>query len=321
MKKILITGGAGFIGLHLIKNLLKKKNFKIDIIDNFQRGKFDKEFERISKIHRVKLIRSDLNKKKIFSKDYAYIFHLSAILGVENVIKNPYLTLKQNISLTNKILDVCLKQKNLKKFIFFSTSEVYAGTLKHYGLKFPTPEKTPLTIESLDTARPSYMASKILGEMLTLTLKYKFPILIIRPHNFYGPRMGNSHVIPQLYKKIVKAKPDQKLLIKNSHHIRTFCYIDDAINHTLNLTFSKKSNNNIFNIGTKSEITIKKLAELIKKYAKRDDVKLSFNKIDSDQSPIRRSPSITKLLKISSIKNTSLNKGLAQTIKWYKKFS
>ena len=133
--------------------------------------------------------------------------------------------------------------------------------------------------------------------------------------------MGNSHVIPQLYKKIVKAKPDQKLLIKNSHHIRTFCYIDDAINHTLNLTFSKKSNNNIFNIGTKSEITIKKLAELIKKYAKRDDVKLSFNKIDSDQSPIRRSPSITKLLKISSIKNTSLNKGLAQTIKWYKKFS
>lgn len=321
MRKILITGGAGFIGLHLVKNLVKKKEFEIDIIDNFQRGKFDKEFKYISKIRGVKLIRSDLNKKKIFSKNYSYIFHLSAILGVENVVKNPYLTLNKNISLTNKILDICLKQKNLKKFIFFSTSEVYAGTLKHFGLKFPTPEKTPLTIESLNTARPSYMASKILGEMLTLTLRTQFPTLIIRPHNFYGPRMGNSHVIPQLYKKIVNAKPNQKLLIKNSHHTRTFCYIDDAVNHILNLTFSEKSNNRIFNIGTESEITIKKLAELIKKYSKRDDVKLDYDKINSDQSPIRRRPSINKLLKISSIKNTSLNKGLNQTIQWYKKFS
>ena len=110
MKKVLITGGAGFIGLHLAKKLLKKRNFKIDILDNFQRGKFDDDLKTISKNNKIKIIKSDLNKK-FFSTDYDYIFHLSAILGVENVIKNPYLTLKQNISLTHKILDVCIKQK------------------------------------------------------------------------------------------------------------------------------------------------------------------------------------------------------------------
>ena len=321
MKKVLITGGAGFIGLHLAKKLLKKRNFKIDILDNFQRGKFDDDLKTISKNNKIKIIKSDLNKKNSFSTDYDYIFHLSAILGVENVIKNPYLTLKQNISLTHKILDVCIKQKKLSKFIFFSTSEVYAGTLKHYGLKFPTPEETPLTIESLRSERPSYMASKILGEMLTLSLKTKFSTLIIRPHNFYGPRMGNSHVIPQLYKKIIDAKPNQKILIKNSNHIRTFCFIEDAVDHILNLTFSKNSDNQIFNVGTQDEINIKKLAILIKKLTKRNDIKFIYSKLDFDQSPIRRRPSIKKLLKISKIKKTSLNKGLAHTLEWYKNFN
>lgn len=320
IEKILITGGAGFIGFHLAKKILEKKNCQIDLLDNFQRGKYDNDLKKLLKNNKIKLIKSDLNKKNSFKNNYTYIFHLSAILGVDNVIKNPYLTLKQNISLTHKILDVCLKQKNLKKFIFFSTSEVYAGTLKHYGLTFPTPENTPLTIENLTLERPSYMASKILGEMLTLSLKKRFSTLIIRPHNFYGPRMGNSHVIPQLYEKIINAKYKKKILIKNSNHIRTFCFIEDAVSHIINLTFSSKSNNQIYNIGTQNEVTIKHLANLIKKYSKRDDVNFLYQKVVSDQSPSRRCPSVKKLYKISKIKKTSLDKGLALTFEWYNKF-
>ena len=88
-------------------------------------------------------------------------------------------------------IDIAKKQKRLKRLLFASTSEVYAGTLRYHGLEFPTTEETPLTVSDLRHPRTSHMLSKIYGE--ALLRQSNLPYTIFRPHNFYGPRMGMSH--------------------------------------------------------------------------------------------------------------------------------
>jgi nucleoside-diphosphate-sugar epimerase len=206
MKKILITGGAGFIGFHLSKKFLKE-GYKVDIVDNLKRGIIDFDLKNILTNQNINFINSNLLKVNLnnWSNDYDKIFHLAAIIGVKHVKKNPYNVLTQNVNLLDNVIKIALKQKKLSKFIFFSTSEVYAGTLKSYGLKFPTPENTKLTVSDLFSDRTSYMMSKIYGELMC-NLNKNLPHVNIRPHNFYGPRMGFSHVIPELMKKIYFSK-------------------------------------------------------------------------------------------------------------------
>ena len=96
MKKILITGGAGFIGYHLACKLLNL-NFKVVLIDNLSRGKKDKYLQRLLKEKNVELLKHDLNKKFKLKNNFDYIFHLAAVVGVKNVELNPILTLKNNI--------------------------------------------------------------------------------------------------------------------------------------------------------------------------------------------------------------------------------
>ena len=107
-----------------------------------------------------------------------------------------------------------------------SSSEIYAGTLEYYGLKFPTKESTPITISNILNKRTTYMLSKIHGEVHCINKK-KLPYIIVRPHNIYGPRMGYAHVIPELIKKI--KRQSKTIFIKSPNHGRTFCYIDDAV--------------------------------------------------------------------------------------------
>ena len=115
MHKVLITGGSGFIGFHLAKELSKK--FKVDILDNFSRGVLDKDLRNLIKNQNVKLIRFDMKKKiNLQGKNYSYIFHFAATIGVINVINNPWEVLNNNFLTTKNIIEFAQKQKNLKNF-------------------------------------------------------------------------------------------------------------------------------------------------------------------------------------------------------------
>ena len=321
MKKILITGGAGFIGYNLAKKLITKYNYNVDLIDNFSRGLKDTELKEILKSKRIKLINIDLLKdiKKVnkLSKNYTYIFHLAAIVGVKNVINSPYQVLVNNLQLLKNIIDLSKKQKKLKRFVFTSTSEVYYGTLKNYGLNFPTKENTKLSILDLSNKRGSYMLSKIYGE--AMCRQSNLPFTIVRPHNFYGPRMGLSHVIPELFKKIYFSKK-KKIIVYSSKHRRNFCYIEDGINLILSLIFKKESSGDTFNIGSKEkDISIERLAKIMIKISKKK-LKIKKEK-DYFDSPYRRLPDVSKVLKITSHKyEYNLIKGLIKTNNWYKIF-
>ena len=264
--KYLITGGAGFLGSKLTEKLLENKKNKIYIVDNLIKNSQKKIFlKRIIKNKNVKFIKKDLSKISKFLKiyDFDYIFHFAAILGVQKVIDNPYITLKENIQTTSSLVDFSKKQKKLKRICFTSTSEVYANSLEKRLAKYPTPENIDFLITKDFNPRSAYSISKIVGEYLINYSNLNY--VIFRPHNIFGPKMGFSHVIPELTKKICRNK-ENKILIRNYNHKRTFCYIDFAIDLILKISHNKKTSKKIFNIGSPNkEISIMQLAKKIKK--------------------------------------------------------
>jgi UDP-glucose 4-epimerase len=317
VKKILITGGAGFIGFHLARNL-SSRDYNIVIADNFSRGVNDGDLRKLCQQPNISLVDCNLlDSEQVFSlrDDYEYIFHLAAIIGVRHVTERPYDVLADNISMLMHLIALGRKQKNLIKFIFSSTSEVYAGTLKYFEIPFPTPEDTPLTISDLSQSRTSYMLSKIYGE--ALCKQSGLPFIIIRPHNFYGPRMGLSHVIPELLEKAYKTPEGGELLVFSVGHRRTFCYIDDAVEMIIRSVESPDCVMDTFNIGQQEqEISIGDLAEIIVAVVGKKI--LIVPQPETIGSPERRCPDISRIFsRINFSPKVSLEQGVRKVFNWY----
>lgn len=317
--KVLITGGAGFIGIHLTRNLIEKGH-DVVIVDNFSRGVKDSILESIITTDNVRLEQADLLDKESINglgNDFDIIFHLAAIIGVQNVMSYPYKVLTNNVELLINLIDFANMQKKLKRFVFASTSEVYAGTLKYYGLDIPTKEDTPLTINELEHPRTSYMLSKIYGE--ALLHQSDLPYTIVRPHNFYGPRMGMSHVIPELLRKAFFNENDGKLEVFSPAHKRTFCYIDDAVEMMARLAFSEEAIGETFNIGSEApEYTMRSVGEIVLEVENKEyQIK---EMPPSPGSPERRCPSMAKTSKITGYTPVvELKEGIQKTYEWYKR--
>lgn len=315
--KILITGGAGFLGFHLAKHFYSEGN-ELVLVDNFGRGVSDAEFSSFAKLPKVKVVEKNLISEDVngLGSEFDLIFHFAAIIGVRHVLERPYSVLSDNIAMHVRMLEFSKRQKTLKRFVFASTSEVYAGTLAHYGLKFPTPEDTPLALPDLSSPRTSYMLSKIYGEALCRQSGIAFSI--IRPHNLYGPRMGMSHVIPELLGRAVRLEGNAALEIFSPEHTRTFCYVEDAVKMISLLAAAPAAEGQAFNIGCdKPEITMKDLGSLILKVINRKNSVSSGT--DTPGSPVRRVPDISKVVSVTKYApQVSLEEGIRRTYDWYR---
>ncbi len=316
--KILITGGAGFIGYHLTKRLVSDGE-EVVLADNFSRGVEDSFLKELSEEGKVSLRTVDLMDASAideFEDDFDQIYHLAAIIGVQNVLERPYDVLKNNMILLVNMIELARRQKNLNRFLFASTSEIYAGTLLYHDLPIPTPEDTPLTITDLDHARTSYMLSKIYGE--ALVRQSGLPYTIFRPHNFYGPRMGMSHVIPELLRKVYFDEGAGKLEVFSVDHKRTFCYIDDAVEMLVRLAKEKSAEGQFFNLGAeKPETSILEVAQTVLKVV--DKGYEIVPKPATPGSPERRCPSMKKTREcIGYEAKTSLEEGVRKTFEWYR---
>jgi len=248
--------------------------------------------------------------------DITHVFHFAALLGVQNVLERPYAVLRENIAMLETLLDVAARQPSLERFVFPSTSEVYVGTQQHFELPLPTPESTPLAISPLDHPRTSYMLSKIYGE--ALVHQAGLPFTIVRPHNFYGPRMGLAHVVPQLLQRIHDSADGDELVVYSVEHRRTFCFIDDAIEYLVRLTASPDAAGGTFNIGVQSpEVTIGELAELLCGVVGRD--LLAVPGETTPGSPPRRCPDMATTIGVTGHQPAvSLEEGVARTYRWYR---
>ncbi|TGB02731.1 NAD-dependent epimerase/dehydratase family protein [Halobacillus salinus] len=316
MKKVLITGGAGFIGSHL-GTYFADKGYQVELVDNWARGVEDDFIKRLIQKPNVTVKTVDLLEPgavEKLSRDYHYIFHFAAILGVSKVLNQPYQVLQNNLLMLFHMISFAKEQSQLERFVFASTSEVYAGTLAHFKLPIPTPETTPIALTDLSHPRTSYMLSKLYGE--ALIQQSELPFTIIRPHNIYGPRMGLSHVIPELLKKAHESQGE--LEVFSVDHKRTFCYIDDAVRLVYGVTTNKAGENEVFNIGTQDpEITIGDLAKQIINTVQKDLKVIA--KPPTAGSPARRCPNIEKAVKAAGESpSVSLSEGIKRTYEWYK---
>jgi nucleoside-diphosphate-sugar epimerase len=319
VRKALVTGGLGFIGLHLSARLLAE-GFEVRALDNGERGVIDAEIDALAANARYRLILGDIAQEDAVANlddGYDLVFHLAAIVGVDNVVRQPYRVLRDNAAALARMLEWSSRQKNLRRFVFPSTSEVYAGTLESFGIKIPTPEDTPLTVADLARPRTSYMLSKIYGE--ALCRHSGLPVTIVRPHNVYGPRMGMSHVIPELLERAHHTPDGGKLRVFSPSHSRTFCYIDDAVELIVRLALSERSNGGTFNIGScESETTIADLASLIvQTVGKCVEIEIGPN---TEGSPVRRRPDVSLAVSTTSYAPAvGLAEGLRQCYGWYRR--
>ena len=309
-KKFLVTGGTGFIGSNICKYLLRK-NFDVVIYDNNSRGSIG-SIKEIKK--NVKFIKGDIRNQKLVEKsikDIDSVIHLAYVNGTEYFYKQPVKILDIAVKGIINVLEGCIKHK-VKELYLASSSEVYQTPNK-----IPTDEKEILKIPDIYNPRYSYGGGKILTELMGVHYGKKFfkKLVIFRPHNVYGPNMGNEHVIPQFINKIKKLKKNKQFQIKGTgHQTRSFIYIDDFI-RAFDLILKKGKHLNIYNIGTEDQIKIKHLAI---KMAKSFNKKIVLKSIPHHKgSTSKRCPSINKLKKLGFKRKFSLNMGLSKTIDWY----
>jgi nucleoside-diphosphate-sugar epimerase len=316
-KKILITGGAGFIGFHLAKKL-QIQEYQICLIDNFSRGVLDPELQAISKLKNVKILNIDCRDlKQIKNIDFApdIIFHLAAIIGVKNVNDKPYDVLIDNIRMLENIVSFARSLNKFERLFFSSTSEVYAGTLENFGLIIPTKENSPLALTELSRSRTTYMLSKIYGE--AICHHSGLPFTIFRPHNVYGPRMGMSHVIPQQLYKAHLAKNGDSIEIPSANQTRSFCYIDDAIEMLVRMIENNICTGKTLNLGTeKDEIKIFDAVKMCWNIYNKKIIPIHLP--PTNGSPERRAPDMSEVLAIlGNVNYTKLEDGIAYTYDWY----
>ncbi len=318
-EKILITGGAGFIGSHLANTLLATNN-EITICDNLFRGRQDRDLDALLKNGNVKLIVCDLTKKEDLEKlgkDYDCVYHLAAINGTKYFYEIPHSVLRVNVLSLVNILD-WLPSTSCKKILFSSSSETYHGTASISNIPYPTPETIPLAIDDVKNPRNSYAGSKIVGELFCLNYAkmYGFDTTIVRYHNIYGPRMGYEHVIPEFITRILNRETPFRL--QGGEQTRSFCFVKDAVEATAMVMESKRANNEIFNVGNDKEEV--KIIELLGMLLKMFNFQPKIEKIKVPEGSVaRRKPSIEKIKKLIGWEpKVNLKAGLEKTVDWYK---
>ncbi len=326
MKKILITGAAGFVGCHLARHLLGlEKDIELVLADNLQRGRMDDDFKAILNDKRVKFLTldlTDLNAYNELDSGYDHVYHLAAINGTKLFYEIPHEVMRVNMLSLIYMLEWFRKNNKDGKFCFTSSNEAYAGALSVFGiLPMPTPEKVPLVIDDPYNPRWSYASTKLVGELFVINYArmYGFRALLVRPHNFYGPRAGyHGHVIPDFSERIA-AKVDP-FPIYGADDTRTFCYITDGVRAMQMLMDSPKTDGQpieTVHIGDSLEITMKELAEKMFEVTGWQPKSVDI-KNGPAGSVKRRLADTTKLRGLTGWKpEVPIERGLKETYDWY----
>jgi UDP-glucuronate decarboxylase len=313
-KKILLTGGAGFIGSTLAGRLVNEN--EILIYDNFSRDSLQNKKIKSNNLKVVKgdVLDFDLLKKTCEDFKPMIVIHLAAIAGIDTVIINPVKTMDVNINGTLNLLKALQKfSDRLERVLDFSTSEVLGA----YAYK--STEKSQTNFAPVGEARWTYSISKVAGEHLVHSFfkQNNYPCVTIRPFNIYGPGQVGEGAIQIFIKNVVMKKNIE--IHGDGDQIRSWCYIDDMVDGIELCLTGKKAVGEIFNIGNpKGTITISSLAEKIVTLCKSKSkiIYVPKNYVDVEL----RIPSIEKAKELLGFfPKINLNEGIIRTYNWYKK--
>jgi nucleoside-diphosphate-sugar epimerase len=320
-RRILVTGGAGFIGYHLGQRLAAEPDDSLTLLDDLSRGRRDEELESLAAMENVDLVTGDLCDRSVWSSlenGFDEVYHLAAIIGVRNVLERPYEVIRVNALSTLNLVE-WVGNGGGEKVLFSSTSEAYAWTQRMQDLPIPTPEDVPLALTDLKDARSSYAGSKIFGELAVTQgcQASETRYVIVRYHNVYGPRMGREHAIPELFERARAG--ENPLTVYSADHRRAFCYVSDAVEATIAAMRVPAADRRTINIGDdREEIAIRELADRILVIA---ELNSAIAPETAANDPIeRRCPDLTEARRLLGFEpRVSLDEGLRRTLAWYAK--
>ncbi|MGH8024697.1 MAG: NAD-dependent epimerase/dehydratase family protein [Limisphaerales bacterium] len=256
---VLVTGGAGFIGSHLVERLLRDGH-RVVVIDDFSTGSV-KNLGAVKKNARLKVIRSKISECKSLPRlveKSAFVFHLAATVGVDLVVKSALRVLESNFTETQTLLRTAVRHAT--PVLVTSTSEVYGKSAKS---EFA--EDDDLLIGPPNQSRWSYACAKLSDEFFALACarERNLPVIISRLFNTVGPRQTGRYgmVLPRF---IAAARENKPLRVfGDGRQSRCFCLVDDAVECLARLMECQRARGEIFNIGGTEEVSIAALAELV----------------------------------------------------------
>lgn len=300
--KVLVTGGAGFIGSHLVERLLKE-GYHVGVIDDCSTGSLE-NLANVASDPRLEVVRGTVSTCRQLQRlveESAFVFHLAAAVGVELVVKSPIATIHNNLGETEALLEATSKKQ--VPTIIASTSEVYGKSNKPEFL-----ETDDLLIGPPSLGRWSYACSKLMDEFMALAYHRErgLPVTITRFFNTVGPRQKGSYgmVLPRFLRA---AKQNDPLRIHGTgQQSRCFCLVHDTVEALWRLMNCEAARGEVVNIGGTEESTIENLAHLI---IRELDSKsgLKFIPYAEAYAPgfedmLRRRPSVAKLERLTGFK-------------------
>ena len=293
--RVLVTGGAGFIGSHLCEALLNR-GAEVWALDDLSTGRLDniRPFERHPKFRFLEGSVTDPSLVNGLVAQCDQVFHLAAAVGVKYVLENPLRSLITNIRGTEVVLEAC--SEHGRKVMVFSSSEVYGK-----GVSVPFSEDDDRVMGATHKLRWSYACGKAVDECLAQAYwqQRQLPLVIVRCFNTCGPRQTGAYgmVIPNM---IARALRDEPILVfGDGHQSRCFSAVSDVVRGVLMLSESKPSEGEVFNVGSDEEVSVLELAQRIKKLCdSNSEIEfVPYEKVygSSFEDMRRRVPDLTKI--------------------------
>lgn len=309
---ILMTGGAGFIGSALTKRLVD--NNRIRIFDSLRRNALADT--GLDKHANVELIVGDVRDAAALTKATVgadYVIHMASIAGVDTVLKNPVTTMEVSLEGTLHALRASLAAGTVKRFIDFSTSEVFGS------YAFRAREGDVTSLGAVGQARWTYAVSKLATEHLAHNyyVQYGLPACAIRPFNIYGPNQVGEGAVHAFVTRAIKNEP---IMVHNEgDQIRSWCFIDDIVDGIVLTMARPEAVGESFNIGNaRSTITIYQLARMIVDLAQSQSP-IQFVTWDHPDVELRV-PDVKKAERLLGFRaQVDLEVGLRRTIDWYRR--
>jgi nucleoside-diphosphate-sugar epimerase len=314
-RRILVTGGSGFIGSGLVKALVKAGHH-VRVLDDNSRG----APRRLADVENdIEFIAGDIRDAAAVDKatrGMDEVHHLAFVNGTEFFYSAPDLVLDVGVRGMINVIDACRAQ-GIGTLVLASSSEVYQTPPK-----VPTDETAPLSVPDPLNPRYSYGGGKLISELMAINFgrKYFERVLIFRPHNVYGPDMGFEHVIPQFavrLKRLADLQASGELpfdIQGTGSETRSFCFIDDLVAGVMVMR-EKGEHLGIYHVGTMEEVAIADLARRAAAAVGRV-VELIPGPLKAGGTP-RRCPDISKLAALGYKPRVPLDAGLKPTLDWY----
>jgi UDP-glucose 4-epimerase len=315
--RVLVTGGAGFIGSHLVDALLAQGH-SVLALDDLSTGSLSnlKAANQSSQFRFVEGSILDPETVAAVVSEVDEVYHLAAAVGVKFVLDNPLRSLLTNIRGTENVLEAAHQQNN-KKVILFSSSEVYGK-----GASVPFREDDDRLLGPTSVLRWSYAASKAVDEFLALGYHHerRMPVVVVRCFNTCGPRQSPHYgmVIPRFVERALRNEP--MLVYGDGLQSRCFSSVHDVVRGVLMLAAEPRAVGQVFNIGTQEEVSVAELARRIKLMTGSDSVieNVEYEAIYGTrfEDMQRRVPDITKIRNTVGYEpRVSLDELLAETIR------